>query len=270
MVRVWSKEEQIANRDRFWSMLRSGVSVTSACEDLGVSRRTGHRWILDTRGRAPVKKPELTGRYLSVDERIRIADLKIAGESVRSIARQLGRAPSTISRELRRNHGRSRYGPHTAQRRAVRRRCRPKEFKLDHPGLRDVVQSKLCLKWSPEQISLHLSERFGDHPEMNVAFETIYTALYREHREIAAASGISIFFCKPHSPWQRGTNENTNGLIRQYFPKSTDLNTNSAERVAAVARELNERPRKTLHMRTPQEIFTRHLDTTPATVATTT
>ena len=97
MVRVWSKEEQVANRDRFWSMLGSGVSVTAACEDLGVHRRTGRRWILETGGRAPVKRPEPSGRYLSVDERIRIADFKMAGESVRSIARHLKRSPSTIS-----------------------------------------------------------------------------------------------------------------------------------------------------------------------------
>jgi transposase len=145
MVRSWSKEEQVANRDRFWSLLAGGVSVTSACEDLGVSRRTGHRWILDTKGQAPVKNPELSGRYLSVDERIRIADLKMTGESVRSIASHLKRSPSTISRELRRNGARGRrYGPHVAQRRAEQRRNRPKQFKLDRPELRDIVQSKLC------------------------------------------------------------------------------------------------------------------------------
>jgi IS30 family transposase len=392
MVRSWSKEEQVANRDRFWSLLTGGVSVTSACEDLGVSRRTGHRWILDTKGQAPVKKPELSGRYLSVDERIRIADLKMTGESVRSIASHLKRSPSTISRELRRNGARGRrYGPHLAQKRAEQRRSRPKQFKLDRPELRHIVQSKLCSKWSPEQVSLHLAERFADQPEMNVAFETIYSALYREnplpkglhvrlrtrrhlrrprglvahrrpriphmtmidqrptevddrkqpghwegdlivgsncrsaiatlverksrflvmvplpeghkapavrsaivaalgslpdtamrtltwdqgteltqHREIASASGISIFFCEPHSPWQRGTNENTNGLIRQYFPKSTDLNKHSAARIAQVAAELNDRPRKTLGMRTPHEIFNHDLTRPTATVATTT
>ena len=253
------------------------------------------------------------------------------------------------------------------------------------------MQSKLCSKWSPEQVSLHLAERFGDRPEMNVTFETIYSAIYREnplpkglhvhlrtrrhlrrprglvahrrpriphmvgidqrpaevddrqhpghwegdlivgsncrsaiatlverasrflvmvplphghkapavraaivaaleslpnnavktltwdqgteltqHREIASESGISIFFCEPHSPWQRGTNENTNGLIRQYFPKSTDLNQHSANRIAEVAAELNDRPRKTLGMRTPHEIFTRDLTRPTATVATTT
>ena len=391
MVRSWSKEEQVANRDRFWSLLAGGVSVTSACEDLGVSRRTGHRWILDTKGQAPVKKRQLSGRYLSVEERLRIADLKLTGESIRSIASHLKRSPSTISRELRRNGGRGRYGPHVAQRRAERRRSRPKSFKLDRAELREIVQSKLCSKWSPEQVSLHLAERFGDRPEMNVAFETIYSALYREnplpkglhvhlrtrrhlrrprglvahrrpriphmtmiderpseaddrqqpghwegdlivgsncrsaiatlvertsrflvmvplpdghkapvvrsaivaaleslpdaavktltwdqgteltqHREIAAASGIDIFFCEPHSPWQRGTNENTNGLIRQYFPKSTDLNQHSANRIAEVAAELNDRPRKTLGMRTPQEIFNDDRTRPTATVATTT
>lgn len=181
MVRVWSREEQVANRERFWSMVGGGVSVTAACEDLGVNRRTGRRWILKTKGRTPVKRSELSRRYLSVEERFRIADLVMADESIRSIARHLGRAPSTISRELRRNKGNGRYGPHTAQRRANRRRCRLKSFKLDHRELRDVAQSKLLLKWSPEQISLHLAERFGDRPEMNVAFETIYSALYREN-----------------------------------------------------------------------------------------
>ena len=91
-----------------------------------------------------------------------------------------------------------------------------------------------------------------------------------QHREIASESGIRIFFCEPHSPWQRGTNENTNGLVRQYFPKSTDLNQHSATRIAQVAGELNDRPRKTLGMRTPNEIFTRGLSTAPATVASTT
>ena len=116
MVRIWSKEERVANRDRFWSMVGSDVSVTAACEDLGVTRRTCHRWILQARGRAPVKRPELSRRYLSVEERIRTADLKMAGESIRSIARQLGRAPSTISRELRRNCDSGRYGQHSAER----------------------------------------------------------------------------------------------------------------------------------------------------------
>jgi IS30 family transposase len=81
---------------------------------------------------------------------------------------------------------------------------------------------------------------------------------------------VQIYFCDPKSPWQRGSNENTNGLIRQYFPKSTDLNKHSAARIAQVAAELNDRPRKTLGMRTPLEIFKRDLTRAPATVATTT
>jgi transposase len=180
MVRVWSKEEQVANQARFCSLVVKGVSVTAACADLGVCRRTGRRWILETNGRAPVPRPEPSGRDMSAEERIQIADLKLAGESVRSIGRRLGRSPSTISRELKRNCPRGRYSPHAAQRQAEQRRAQPKALKLDRPELREIVQSKLCAKWSPEQISLHLADRFAQRPEMTVAIETIYTALYRE------------------------------------------------------------------------------------------
>jgi len=72
-----------------------------------------------------------------------------------------------------------------------------------------------------------------------------------QHTRISAATGMPVYFCEAHSPWQRGTNENTNGLLRQYFPKGTDLRAHSAERLAAVQEELNNRPRKTLHWNTP-------------------
>jgi hypothetical protein len=91
-MRVWSREEQVDNRVRFWELLKTGTSIAAACEMLGVSRRTGRRWILETGGRAPVAKPPQSGRYLSIDERIRIGDLKLAGCSVRSIAAQIERS----------------------------------------------------------------------------------------------------------------------------------------------------------------------------------
>nr|WP_184539242.1 IS30 family transposase [Micromonospora polyrhachis] len=317
---------------------------------------------------------------MSVDDRILIADLRREGRSLRSIAAEVGRDPSTISRELRRNAhpGTGDYRPHAAQARAEQRRPRPKTGKLAaNPRLRQAVQDGLDRKWSPEQIVQRLRRDFPDQPGMHVTHETIYQALYvqgrgelrREltralrtgravrrprrqpgqrqprftapmvmisdrpaeaddravpghwegdliigkdsasaigtlveratryvllvhlgrgrtaervrdalqatvatlpahlkrsltwdqgaemalHHQFSTAADIPVYFCDPHSPWQRGSNENTNGLLRQYFPKGTDLAVHAPEHLAAVAAELNGRPRKTLGWDTPAE-----------------
>src|SRR4029078_7651354 len=92
-----------------------------------------------------------------------------------------------------------------------------------------------------------------------------------QHAQLRIEAGVQVYFCDPHSPWQRGTNENTNGLLRQYFPKGTDLSVHSAEDLAAVAIALNSRPRKTLGWRTPAEALDQFLQTTHISrVATTT
>jgi len=90
-----------------------------------------------------------------------------------------------------------------------------------------------------------------------------------QHARLRIDTGVAVYFCDPHSPWQRGTNENTNGLLRQYFPKGTDLSAHSADNLAAVAAALNARPRKTLGWRTPAEAFDQVLRSVQAGVATT-
>jgi IS30 family transposase len=326
---------------------------------------------------------------LSVDERVHIADRLGEGASLRMIAAELGRSPSTLSREVRRNTdpGCGRYRPHAAQACADARRPRPRSRRLAiNRELHSLVQDWLRTKWSPEQIAAMLGELFPDRPEMRVSHETIYQALYvqgrgelrRElatalwtgracrkprrlaqqrqpryatpmvmiserpaeaddravpghwegdliigknqasqigtlveratryvllvhlpadrtaatvrdalaatmttlpqhlkqsltwdqgtemalHQEFSLATNMPVYFCDPHAPWQRGSNENTNGLLRQYFPKGTDLSVHTDQDLATVAAELNARPRKTLGWKTPAHTLATLLATT--------
>ncbi|MFD3876217.1 IS30 family transposase [Streptomyces sp. NPDC058623] len=365
------------------------MSNTEACRIVGINRRTGKRWRY---GRNPsgsnkvapplnaVEPPSAPSRYLREADRIHIADRLREKATVRAIAAELGRSPSTVSREVRRNRHpeNGQYRPHAAQARADARRPRPKLGKIgQNPKLRAAIQAGLDERWSPEQICQSLRSQFPDRPEMHVVHETVYQALYiqgrgelrRElagalrsgrarrkpqrqancrqprftepmvmisdrpaeaedravpghwegdliigrdsgsaigtlveratryvmllhlpngrgaeqvrdalqetvqrlpahlkrsltwdqgsemafHRSFTIATDVPVYFCDPGSPWQRGSNENTNGLLRQYFPKGTDLSVHSREHLDAVAAQLNGRPRKTLGWETPAE-----------------
>jgi IS30 family transposase len=325
---------------------------------------------------APRRRSRLA---LTLSEREVISRGIVSHRSIRSMARSLGRSPSTVSREVRRNGGYDRYRATAADERAWDRARRPKRCKLaDSRWLREAVARKLRLNWSPEQIAGWLKRTHPGDGSYQVSHETIYrslfvqargvlkkellghlrskrtirrsqqasqkggahgqikdmisirerpasvedravpghwegdllsgsknsyiatlverhtryvmlakvankdtetvvsalikqarklpTELYKsltwdrgkelaDHRRFSLATDIDVYFCDPQSPWQRGSNENTNGLLRQYFPKGTDLSVYSQAHLNKVARQLNERPRKTLEFETPAERF---------------
>ena len=169
---------------QFWEGVRLGLGVGEAGRAAGVGQVLAFSWFKQAGGVKSNGPRPAAGRYLSVREREEIAVGLAAGESLRSIAGRLGRSPSTVSREVRRNsRGRRSYRALAAQGQAQWRARRPKTAKLaGNDELREWVQGKLRESWSPEQISVVLEREFPGRPEMRVSHETIYQALYVQTR----------------------------------------------------------------------------------------
>ncbi|MDI3409523.1 IS30 family transposase [Streptomyces cavernicola] len=194
-------------REAYLLLVDQGIPYREACRIVGVNEKTGRRW-RNGRNASGLNKaaPPITAvvplpsagpipgeaakssRYLCEADRIHIADRLREKATIRRIAAELGRSPSTVSREVRRNRtvlpdGKWHYRPHAAQRRANARRPRPKLGKIGQSlELRDFIQHYLTLRWSPEQICQALRTRFPDRPEMHVVHETVYQALYVQGR----------------------------------------------------------------------------------------
>jgi transposase, IS30 family len=381
---------QAEKQQRYGQLIAQGVSNSEACRLVGINRKTGTRWrygrsVRNSAGAVvtypPVKitvpRPRCP-RYLSEQERIMIADLLAAKLTIRGIAARLGRAPSTVSREIRRNSDLDgRYRPHHAEQAARLRVCKPRKRRVAvDVGLAEVVARLLAKRWSPEQIAHELRLMFAGERRRWLCAESIYQAIYDPavaltrparrrrrrrrllglqrrgrltamrmiaerpsnvldrlqaghwegdlimgagnrsaigtlverstrfvillwfrdaiataegvrqaiidafaglpqrlrrtltwdqgkelalHLHITAFTGAEVYFCDAHAPWQRGSNENMNGLLRDYFPKGTDLAVHGVEELARIAAEVNQRPRKTLGWRRPADLFTTEL-----------
>ncbi|MFC1536198.1 IS30 family transposase [Pseudomonadota bacterium] len=373
--RIYYTESQKA---LMWDRWQKGDSLQQIAQLFGRNHSSVSRILSETGGIRPA--PRHRSRLaLTLAEREEISRSIVIGHSIRSIAERLGRAPSTVSREIRRNGGSECYRANTADQTAWERAHRPQPCKLvKNSSLAYAVAAKLKMSWSPEQIAGWLKYAYPDREDHQVSHETIYRSLYiqargalkkellehlrrtrvmrrsrhhtqktdnhgritdavsiserpasvedralpghwegdliagsknsyiatlverhtryvmlvkvagkdtetvinalirhahklpqelytsltwdrgkemADHKRFTLATDVKVYFCDPKSPWQRGSNENTNGLLRQYFPKGTDLSVHSQAKLDAVARELNGRPRKTLNFRTPAERF---------------
>jgi IS30 family transposase len=373
--RIYYTESQKA---LMWERWQKGESLQHIAQLFDRNHSSIQRILAETGGIRPA--PRRRSRLaLTLAEREEISRAVVAGHSMRSIAAQVGRAPSTISREIKRNGGQECYRASQAEQSAWDRGQRPKIGKLAaNRALARIVAAKLRLQWSPEQVAGWLKRTYPDDPSLQVSHETIYRSLFiqargalkkelvehlrrtramrrsrhhtqktddhgritdtvsiserpasaadravpghwegdllfgsknsqiatlverhtryamlvkvsgkdsetvinalikharklpeelyksltwdrgtemAQHKRFTLATDIQVYFCDPQNPWQRGSNENTNGLLRQYFPRQTDLSGYSQAQLNAVARRLNERPRKTLNYETPAERF---------------
>lgn len=368
----------LSQKADLWQRWKEGQSLSEIGKALGKHAGSIHGVLSLNGGIVPASRHR-SRLALTPSEREEISRGLSSGESIRQIASRLGRAPSTISREIARNGGDKKYRATAADSAAWRRALRPKLCRLAiHKNLQRVVAEQLSLEWSPEQISGWLKVQFPHDETMRISHESIYRSLFiqargvlkkelmkhlrtnrvmrrskkacsegqprgqivdavsirerpaevedraipghwegdlisgsknshiatlverktrytmlvkvegkdttsvvsalikqvqllpaelrksvtwdrgmemAQHREFSVATSFKVYFCDPQSPWQRGTNENTNRLLRQYFPKGTDLSGHSQEDLDAVARRLNQRPRKTLGYHSPAQQF---------------
>jgi len=364
-----------SERNELWDLWEAGESQRSISRRLGRSPSTVRTQLVSAGWRRPTPPVEWCRLRLSLGEREEISRGLARDESLRSIACRLGRAPSTVSREVKANGGHLKYRATLAHRASRRRAKRPKAMKLTEcPRLREAVEGQLELWWSPSQISRWLVRAYPGDEEMRVSHETIYKSLFvqgrgtlrkelwrslrtgravrrpqgrptstkgkirdmvmiserpaeiedravpghwegdliigthksaigtlverhtryvmlfqvpdntadsvrvaltdtvkglpehlwksltwdqgkemAQHATFTVDTGVKVYFCDPKSPWQRGSNENTNGLLRQYFPKGTDLSQHTQEDLNQAAYSLNTRPRQTLGDMTPSE-----------------
>ena len=164
---------------------------------------------------------------LRLEEREEISRGLAVNLSIRSIAYSLSRSPSTISREINRNGGSAKYRASESDKVAWKRAKRP----------------KLCI--------------LAEHAELTMLLQRSLTwdrgTEMSAHRDFSVATNMDVYFCDPSSPWQRGINENTNGLLRQYFPKGSCMAGFSQNALNKIAEKLNQRPRKTLGFQTPAD-----------------
>jgi len=373
--RIYYTETQKA---LMWDRWQAGDSLQQIAQLFDRYHSSIERILAESGGIRPTQRRR-SRLALTLAEREEISRAVAAGQSIYSIATSLGRAPSTIYREIKRNGDQEGYRANQADQAAWDRAHRPKTCKLaENRTLAHIVAGKLQMQWSPEQIAGWLKHTYPDDESYQVSHETIYRSLYiqargvlkkelvqhlrrtrvmrrsrhhmqetdnrgrivdavsiserpatvearavpghwegdllcgtldsqivtlverhtryvmlmkvarkdtetvinalirnarklpqelyksltwdrgsemADHKRFTLATDIQVYFCDPQNPWQRGSNENTNGLLRQYFPKGMNLSGYSQAQLNGVARKLNQRPRKTLNYETPAERF---------------